>query len=152
MSEKLKLVLIIISQRRYALLLSVVDRIIPVVDIAPLPAAPEIIAGLINIEGQPLPVFDLRKMLCLPAREVELSDRLVIARAANRLVALLADEVVGIIECSQHEIVVPQVMLPELAHVAGIITLDNEIVLIHNLEKFLTVAQANVLDEAMRSR
>jgi purine-binding chemotaxis protein CheW len=150
MSEKLKVVLINIAQRSYALYLSAIEKIVAVVDIAPLPGGPEIVLGLINIEGEPIPVFDLRKRFGLPVREIELEDKLVIAQAANRRVALLVDEVVGVVEISRDEIVAPQTMLPALDQIEGIIMLGSNIVLINSLEKFLSVSEAQALAEALK--
>ncbi|MBN1829042.1 MAG: chemotaxis protein CheW [Deltaproteobacteria bacterium] len=41
---------------RYALSLSSVQRIVRVVEITPLPAAPEIVIGIINVQGKIIPV------------------------------------------------------------------------------------------------
>lgn len=55
--------------QRYALSLAQVERVIRAVEITPLPQAPEIITGVINVRGRVIPVVDIRKRFRLPVRE-----------------------------------------------------------------------------------
>ncbi len=55
-----------LDEQRYALHLSAVERVICVVEITPLPKAPEIVLGIINVGGQIIPVIDMRKRFRLP--------------------------------------------------------------------------------------
>ncbi len=55
------------------------ERIIPVVEIIPLPNALDLVLGIINVGGQIIPVIDTRKRFRLPERELNLSDVLITA-------------------------------------------------------------------------
>ena len=58
-----------------AILLENVVRVIHAVDIRKLPKSPEIITGIINIQGQIIPVFDIRKRFGYITREINIEDR-----------------------------------------------------------------------------
>jgi purine-binding chemotaxis protein CheW len=138
----------VLDGQRFGLPLSRVRRVIPSVSITPLPGAPAIVAGAINLRGQVIPVIDLRRRLGLPERSVALDDRFVIASTARRTLALVADAVPGVLPAAA-EIVAPDTVLPGLPHVAGIAKLDDGLVLIHDLERFLSLDEEHALDRAL---
>ncbi len=70
-----------LDEHSFALRLSAVVRVVRAVEVTPLPRAPEIVLGVINVQGRITPVFDVRKRFRLPAREISLSDQFIIARA-----------------------------------------------------------------------
>ncbi len=55
-----------LDEQRYVLHLSAVKRIIRVVEITPLPKAPDIVLDVVNVEGQIIPVVNIRKRFRLP--------------------------------------------------------------------------------------
>lgn len=100
MSACIQLVIFTLNQQRYALHLSRVERVVPIVEINGLPKAPEIVLGVVNVEGRIVPVLDIRKRFRLPERDLDLSDRFIIARTPGRVVALAVDAVTGVVERS----------------------------------------------------
>ncbi len=68
---------------RFGLELSAVERVVRMVEITPLPNAPAIVMGAINVEGRIIPVVDIRARLGLPQRAVRPSDALILARLQN---------------------------------------------------------------------
>jgi purine-binding chemotaxis protein CheW len=145
----LQLVPFFLDGHCYALHLDVVVRIIPAVEITPLPKAPEIVLGLINIRGKIIPAFNLRRRFRLPDRETELTDHFIIANASKRLVALPADSVSGVMQVFDAQITEPMDILPELEYVAGVVKLKDGLLLIHDLESFLSVDEETALDEVL---
>lgn len=140
-----------LDDHKYALFLSAVLRIIRVVEITNLPKAPEIVAGIINLQGQVIPVFDIRMRFQLPAKEVQLSDQMIIAAAGKWTVALPVDSVDDVIEIPEEKIVAPDQVLPELEYVEGVMKTQGGMVLIHNLERFLSLPEEKALDEALEA-
>ena len=100
-----KLVTFSLDDRKFALYVSAVQRIIRVVEVTALPKAPEIVVGIINMQGQVIPVFDIRMRFHLPAREVQLNDQMIIATTAKRTVALIVDSVDDVIEIPGERII-----------------------------------------------
>ena len=139
-----------LDEQRYALNLAVTERAVRIVEITPLPAAPEVVMGVVNVQGRVLPVINIRKRFQLPQREIRLSDQLIIARTAKRPVALLADAVSGVIECPENDtLTAAEKILPEMPYVKGVARLDSELIFIYDLDQCLSLEEENTLDDAM---
>ncbi|MCX5822606.1 MAG: chemotaxis protein CheW [Deltaproteobacteria bacterium] len=151
MNRLRKLVTFSLDNRKFALYVSAVQRIIRVVEVTALPKAPEIIVGIINLQGTVIPVFDIRMRFRLPAREVQLSDELIIASTTKRTVALIADSVNDVIEIPEEKIIAAEQILPELEYVEGVMKTEGGMVLIHDLERFLSLPEETALDEALEA-
>lgn len=149
MSSLEQLVVFSLDERRYALRLSAVERVVRLVEVTPLPAAPEIVLGVINLEGRIVPVVDTRSRFRLPAKEQELSDHILIAHTARREVALLVDSVSNVVELSGGEVINSSGIVPGIEYVEGIAKLEDGMVLIHDLDRFLSLEEEKMLEEAI---
>lgn len=138
-----------LDEPRYALPLAAVERIVRAVEITPLPKAPRIVLGVINVEGGVIPVVDVRRRFGLPERELRLEDRFIIARAGRRLVALVADEVAGVRACAPRALVSAAQSLPFAAYLQGVAKLEDGLALISDLEAFLSLEEEQLLDTAL---
>jgi purine-binding chemotaxis protein CheW len=135
--------------QRYALPLSAVERVVRAVEVTPLPAAPDIVCGVVNVHGQIVPVVDVRRRFHLPARETTLADQIVIAQSARRKVAFFIDAIGGVAECEERDVVPGNRIVPGLERVAGVAKLEDGLILIHDLDSFLSLDEEEVLDKAM---
>ena len=138
------------DEQRYALALALVERIVHAVEVTPLPNAPDIVAGAIVVAGSVLPVLNIRRRFRLPEREISPADQFLIAHTERCTVVLVVDEVQGVIERPLTEIVGSAQIVPGLEQIHGVITLDDGLVLIHDLEKFLSLEEKRSLDKATR--
>jgi purine-binding chemotaxis protein CheW len=139
-----------LDQQKYALRLETVERVIPAVEVTPLPEAPDTVLGIINMHGQIIPVFNLRRRFHLPEREIDVNDKLIIAATARRIVALAVDSVNEITEPAEQEVIDTGTVLPLIKYVEGIMKLADGMVLIHNLDTFLSLNEEEALEEAIR--
>ena len=144
-----ELVVFRLDELRIALPLTAVERIVRAVEVTPLPGAPALVLGAIDVEGRVLPVLNLRRRFLLPEREIGPADQFLIAWTARRMVALVIDEAQGVIEREQSAVIGSDRIVPGLEQFQGVIKLDDGLVLIHDLEKFLSLDEARTLDEAM---
>jgi purine-binding chemotaxis protein CheW len=126
---------------RYGLPVADVREIVRAVLPVPLPRAPGVIEGVINLRGCVVPVFDLRRHFGLAERPIEPTDHLVIARAACRLVALRVDRVVDLAR-----VAVADVQDVAAARVAK---LPGDLVVIQDLSALLSDDEASSLDETL---
>lgn len=149
MSETAQLVVFRLDERRYALPLTVVERVVRAVEVTPLPKAPAIVLGAINVQGRVLPVLNVRRRFLMPDREISPADWFLIAHTVRHSVALVVDESEGVLERPQADIVASTRIVQGLEHFPGVVRLDDELVLIHDLERFLSLNEARALDEAM---
>lgn len=144
-------VALMLDDIRYALPLSSVERVVRAVEITPLPDAPAVILGVINVQGRVVPVVDIRRRFRLPARAISVGDQLVIAHTPNRCLALLADAVQGVVECPADDIVPPHDILSDLHYVTGVAKLADGLLLIHDLDEFLALDEERSLEEALKN-
>ncbi len=145
----MQIVVFSLANRRHGVSLSAVQRIVRAVEVTPLPKAPEIVAGIINVQGAVMPVIDMRRRFGLAEREIGLGDQIVVAQARRRAVALVVDAVSGVLECSEREIVAARDLVPDLAYVDGVVKLPDGLVLIHDLDAFLSLDEEAALDRAL---
>ena len=149
MPETLQLVVFTLDEQRYALHLSLVESAIRMVEITALPSAPEIVIGVVNVRGAVVPVLNIRKRFRLSEREPDLGDQMIIASTGRRTVALVVDTVSDVITLPSEEMVAPETVLPQLAHVAGVVKLDDGMIFIHDLDAFLSLEEEQLLDTAI---
>jgi purine-binding chemotaxis protein CheW len=147
--ETAQWVVFCLDESRYALPLAAVDRILRAVHITPLPRAPGIVLGAIDVQGRVLPVFNIRRRFGLPERAVDPADHFLIAHTALRTVVLVIDTAQGVFEHAAAAVTETASIARDLEHIRGVIQLDDGLVLIHDLEHFLSPDEARVLDEAM---
>jgi purine-binding chemotaxis protein CheW len=133
----------------YALYLACVERIVRVVEVTPLPKAPEIVLGVVSVQGKIVPILDVRKRFSLREREIDLSDHMVVAHTARRRVALVVDSVTGIVDRSPEEIMEAEKIAPGTEYLKGVAKLDDGLVLIHDLDRFLSLDEENRLEDVL---
>lgn len=134
---------------RYALPLAAVERIVRAVEITPLPSAPPIVLGAIDVQGRVLPVFNIRRRFGLPERDIDPADQFVIARSANRAVVLVVDAAQGVLQSPVSDTISAASIASGLEHIQGVIRLPDGLVLIQDLDLFLSAAESRALDEAL---
>jgi purine-binding chemotaxis protein CheW len=142
-------VVIGLDELRVALRLSAVERVVRAVYVSLLPDAPDIVCGVVNVQGRVVPVVNMRRRFRLAERSAALTDRLVIARANQRPVALMADAVGGVLEYPEPGIIDAASIFPGMAYVDGVAKLADGLILIHDLDRFLSLDEASALEHAM---
>jgi purine-binding chemotaxis protein CheW len=150
MALSTQLVAFTLDRQRFALRLSSVEQAARMAEITPLPRAPSSVLGVINLRGRIIPVFNLRKRFDLPEREIETDDQLLIARSSRRTIALAVDEVSGLVLCADERITSAAAILPGMDMIAGVVRLDDGMMLIHDLDRFLSLDEEHLLDECMK--
>lgn len=144
-----QLVVFSLDERYYALDLSVVERTERMVEVTPLPQAPEIVVGVIDVRGRIVPVLNIRKRFLLPERPAALTDQLLMARTARRTIAFIVDAVLGVMERSEHEIIEPASILPGIEYVKGVVKFADGMIFIHDLDGFLSLEEENALESTI---
>lgn len=137
------------SGQRYGIAAADVRELVRAVTIVPLPHAPAIIEGIINVRGQIVPVLDIRTRFRLPSSPLSLTDHFVVAQAGDRTVALRADRAVDIARLEPGSIEDAKKIVPAAEYVAGVARLADGLLLIHDLATFLSEAESAAVSEAL---
>ncbi len=147
MYDTLTIVAFKLDDQRYAVPLAVVERVVQIAEVTPLHGAPQSILGVINIHGHVVAVLDLRRHVGLRSRELMLSDELLVVRADHRTVALLVDEVVGVMEYPRPAQVDLDQIAPGLERFACVVKQSDGLLLVHDLNGLLGQVPANLCDQ-----
>jgi purine-binding chemotaxis protein CheW len=145
------LVVFSLDDQRYALSLACVQRTMRVVAITPIPGQPPIVLGIVDLGGAIVPVINIRQRFNHPPRDVRLSDHLIVAATGERTVALLVDETNGVIGASPESLAPESEILPTLALFDGAMKLEDGLILIHDLERLLSLEEETAIDRALRA-
>jgi purine-binding chemotaxis protein CheW len=142
------LVVLALDEQRLAVPLATVDRIVRAVEVTPLPGAPPVVLGVINVQGTVLPVINLRRRCRLPEREIETTDMLVIAHTARRSVALLVDRA-EVMEFPAESLTPTEQIVPGTHGVHDVLKHQDGLILLYNPELLLLLEEDIALNGAM---
>ena len=141
----------VLDERHIALPLTAVDRVLRAVEMTPLPEAPDVALGVINVQGRIVPVLSIRRQFGLPDRELQLSDRLIIAHTSRGQVALLVDDVTGVIAPQDAAVTAAEDILTGLSNLDGVVKSPEQLILVHDLDRILSPEEESVLSSAVET-
>lgn len=142
-------VLLTVDGQTYALHLEAVDRVVRMAEVTRLPEAPEVVEGIVNIQGEVLPVVSIRRRLGLARRTIGVSDSLIVARARARRVAIIAESVLGVAERPAAAVVSAGDLARGIEHIEGVLKTSDGLVLIQDLDRFFSPEEDRSLDRAL---
>lgn len=138
-----------VDERAFALPLGQVERALRAVAVTPLPHAPAIVCGVVNIAGRIVPVINLRRRFGLCEKEIGLADQLLIANTSQRPLAMIVDTVLGVVNCEEKDFVAVDSIVAGTNYLRGIVKSPAGMVLIHDLDTFLSLEEVQALDNAL---
>jgi purine-binding chemotaxis protein CheW len=150
-SSALDLLVFDLGGSSYGLPASNVVELVRAVAIAPLPNGPRIVAGVINLRGRIIPVFDLRVRFGMTSPPVEPSDHFIVARARRRVVALRTDRAMKLCTIAPEDLIEAERIVSGTRYIAGIAKIEGDVVVIHDLDAFLSESESATLDRAMNA-
>jgi purine-binding chemotaxis protein CheW len=139
-----------IETQRFAVSAGRVDFVTRAVALTPLPNAPEIVSGLVNIRGDVMPAASMRRRSGFPDRPLRASDYFIVAHTPRRSLVLIVDGIVGLLPIQTEDFEFSDSILPGLPHVAGVLKHSDGMILIHDLERFLSLQEEQNLEDALR--
>lgn len=137
-----------IEATRYAVPVERVIEVVPRVWLTPLPTAARVIAGAFNYRGAVTVAVDLRSRLGHAARPPSPDDHLLVVRGARRVLALVVDPVRDLRPLAPGQVQAPTVAVP---HIRGLVTLDDGLLLVEDLDAVLSLDEEEAVERALRS-
>ncbi|KFE62353.1 chemotaxis protein CheW [Hyalangium minutum] len=144
-----EVLLFTLEGQRYALPLGDVRELVRAARLTPLPRAPDVVEGLMNLRGELLPVLSLRRRFRLPPRPLSPEDHFIVAQAGPRRVVLHVDRTEEVLTLPAGTLDETPRELPGVGYVAGAVKLPEGLVLVHDLRSFLSEAEGLALDTAL---
>jgi purine-binding chemotaxis protein CheW len=142
-----KLVVFAVGKQEYAVPISVVREILAWMAPTPVPEAPPIVEGVVELRGEILPVVDLGKRFGRPRLKPDADARIMIMDLNGRNAGWIVDDVVEVHTASVGAIAPPSPLLANLAGsvqdgvVSGILKIaENRLVVVLDAFRILEVA------------
>jgi purine-binding chemotaxis protein CheW len=137
-----------IDSRRCALDARSVEEVLPAVTVRPLPGQPPYVAGVIDLRGTIIPVLDLRVRFGGTARPMELDDRLIVASARGRTLAIWVDAVDDFIPAGAAFAPAGGLLTGDVS-LAGVASTPDGLTTIHNLGAFVAQCESDAVFAAV---
>ncbi len=123
-----------------------VREIIRMTDITHIPRSPAFIRGIINLRGKIIPVVDLRKKFCLPARDDTDVTCIIVVDIGNIETGVVVDRVAQVLSFESNDIEESPCFSGkhETDYILGIGKRDNKVVVLLDVAKIMA---ADEIDE-----
>ncbi len=148
--NQLQVVVFRLDQVRFAVPLDAVQEVVPTVALTPLPSAPEVVMGIFSLRGDIVAVLDMRCRLGFPAKPLAVDQHFLVCHDGQRRIALRVDYVEELTRLDRAAIQPAERVADEVRQIAGIVQLDDGMILIHDLPQFLSSSEAVQLEAALR--
>ncbi|MDH5570517.1 MAG: chemotaxis protein CheW [Gammaproteobacteria bacterium] len=124
----------------YGINVMLIQEVLRVTEIAPVPGAPSYVVGIINLRGNVVTVIDTRMRFGLPPKEMDDSTRIVIIETENQTVGIIVDSVSEVVDIYASDIeTAPNVGNDETArYIEGVVSRDEHLLILVDLNKLLT--------------
>jgi len=108
-------------------------------EMTPVPKAQAVISGLINLRGQIVTAFDMRRRLGVAAAHSEKPPMNFVIRTEDGAVSLLVDEIGDVIEVRQEDFELPPRTVSEVAReiIEGVYKLEGRLLLVLSTKRVL---------------
>lgn len=120
-------------------------------EVTRLPNSPEYMRGVMNLRGIIIPIFDLRTRFSMGQTDAHEKNVVIILAVGERTIGILVDTVSDILTTTSSEIKSPPSTMDgaDAEFVMGLISLDNRMVAVLDVEKLFTRATLEKAEQAM---
>jgi purine-binding chemotaxis protein CheW len=130
-----------LGREEYGVDVRLVQEIIRVAEITPVPRAPEFVKGVINLRGRIIPVVDIKRKLGLGEVAVVRLSRIVVVKIKDRLIGLLVDGASQVLKVavSTIEAAPEEVVEVDATAIRGVAKLPGRLIILMDLMKILSL-------------
>lgn len=146
-NKEIKVLIFKINNQYYATDIKEVERILGYEVPTNLPDSPEFIEGVINHEGNILPVMSIAKKFNVQESDNKKNAKIVVIKEAENKIGVVVDVVSEVRNIYLKDIEQPPEIISEVSkrYIEGLIKLENKIIVFLNLGKILTDEEREVI-------
>lgn len=141
--------LVEVAGQSLGLLASQVEQVKPAAPVRRLAGVPTLIEGVVDLQGEIVPVLDGRRRLGTAHRDVRFTDRFVILRVHGARMALHVDSAAGVVDVPVRDVQAAAAMRTQTFGCAGIARLRGGLFLVHDTDALLTPHEFVMLQRAL---
>lgn len=138
-----------LQAERFALPLAQVRRVLPALKATPLPGAPAVVAGVVDLRGQLVTVVDLCARLGWAAPPLRLWSPWIWACTARRDLLLPVETVLPVRSAAAEDWTPAAALANVPGSVSGVLRSSDGLYLLHDLDAFLSAAEERTLERAL---
>lgn len=144
----------VIGKEEYAVDILKVQEIRGYEKVTAIPAAPDYLKGVVNLRGVIVPVVDMRIKFGLADPQYNSFTVVVILRLASRVVGIVVDGVSDVVPLAASDVKeAPRLgATVEASFLTGVATLADRMILLLDIEKFLSSGELDLLDSVAREK
>lgn len=144
-----KQVIFSVGDEEYGLDIMLVNAIEKYINIVHVPNSPECIKGMINLRGDVIPVYSLRKKFGLPEIQATDNTKLIVTKSKGILLAYEVDEVKEIVEISASQQSETPVIVrsDDTAYMGAVANLSGRMIILLNHDGIITNAEKNSIED-----
>jgi purine-binding chemotaxis protein CheW len=122
-----------------------IQEVVAYRELRPVPLAPPVVSGLMNLRGRVVVAFELRRQLELAERPAEMAPVCLMVRADQGAVCLLADEVGNVLEVEEESFEpAPETLSPRLRSlILGVHKLEGQLMHVLDTERACEIESAS---------
>ncbi len=145
-----QLVSFVLDKEEFGVDILMVQEIIRLTTITPIPNAPEFIEGVINLRGKIIPVIDLRKRLNIGEKSPEYAKqtRILVIEIDGNVTGFIVDAVSEVLKIPTDQIEPPPEIIVssiDSEYIEGVIKLNEKLLVLLDFRKILKVDERNKL-------
>lgn len=146
-NNEIKVLIFSINGEHYATDIMEVERILGYEEPTKLPDAPEFVDGVINHEGNILPVISLAKKFNLPASEIKNESKIIVAKQDKSKIGIIVDIVSEVRDINTKAIETAPDIVAGISkrYIKGLIKIDKKIIIFLNLGTVLTEEEKKLI-------
>jgi len=143
--QEIKILIFSINDEYYATNIMEVERILEYEKSTKIPDSPQFVEGVINYEGNVLPVIRLSKRFNLPLTEIQEGCKIIVAKQNNSKIGIIVDFVSEVKDVKIDNIEDSPEIISGISrrYIKGLIKIDGRIIIYLNLATILTEEEKN---------
>ena len=133
MAKNLEIISFIIENKKYAMPINYIERVIRAVAITSVPESPENMLGIFNLHGATVPVYNIRRRLGHPEKAISTSDYFIVLEQHGHLLAIQVDRVDDVQDIPVQEADINETS-PNNSLIKQALKIDGDVILLINPE------------------
>lgn len=120
-------------------------------EVIKIPNTPEYIKGIINLRGEVLPIYDLRKKFHLNAKPIDENTKVIVTYSNDMKVGFVVDSVTEIQMIDEKDIETPPKIVVGInrKYIKKIAKLENRMIVLIDIDKILSDEEQEVLSQVV---
>lgn len=146
-SKEAKVLIFSINGESYATDIMEVERILGYEKTTKLPDSPKFVEGVINYEGNILPIISLTKRFNLIEEDKKSDTKIIVAKQEGNKIGIIVDIVSEVRDISENNIENPPEIVAGISkrYIRGLIKVDGKIIIFLNLRNILTEEEKRLI-------